>query len=49
MKKTCKRITSIFLTVMLVCLCLFPQQATAKNTNNGWVGAWSTSPVEFYL
>lgn len=49
MKKTCKRITSIFLTVMLVCLCLFPQQATAKNTNNGWVGAWSTSPVEFNL
>lgn len=49
MKTTCKRITGIFLALVLVCLCLFPQQAVAKSTDNGWVGAWSTSPVEFNL
>ena len=50
MKKICKRMTSILLAVLLVGLCVFmPPVQAASTENNGWVGAWSTSPVEFNL
>ena len=42
--------TSILLAVLLVGLCVFiPPVQAASTENSGWVGAWSTSPVEFNL
>ena len=50
MKKICRRMTSILLAVLLVGLCVFiPPVQAASTENSGWVGAWSTSPVEFNL
>lgn len=50
MKMTRRRILSVFLVVVLMCVSLICPQAQAKTlSEDGWVGAWSTSPVEFNL
>lgn len=45
-----KRLLSLLLSLCMVLMVLAPSaQAAAKTTYDpsGWIGAWSTSPVEF--
>ena len=51
MKRLAKRMTAVFLSLCLLLagLCAAPTVPAKAAADEGWVGAWSTSPVEFNL
>lgn len=46
--KISKKIIAVLLSAFMIVVCMQPMGVSAKEDDN-WVGAWSTSPVEFNL